>query len=142
MDSSGGLIAYVQLPMSGEDPSCIPLFPVGFSIIPTGPGAVNIPGVSDGCAAPLVEDGHGVAICDRNSGGLLTAGLQVHATTVPLAMLSLSSVTAINNHLCNAIRQINAAPSGGANNNAAAASAVKLISAPKQAAWWVPRLEI
>lgn len=109
-DSSGSLIVYttvdvnyIQLVMSGEDPSCIPLLPIGFSIIP-------VP-----TSEPPEEGGAHVSIPQGGGGSLLTVGLQVHASTIPTAKLSLSSVTAINNHLCNAVTQINAALSADFN---------------------------
>ncbi|GAB4834776.1 hypothetical protein Ancab_033044 [Ancistrocladus abbreviatus] len=139
-DSSGSLIVYstievnyIQLVMSGEDPSCIPLLPLGFSIIPTAAGgpSAHRPGSVGGATASLEEDGgHSGAPSDSSnlSGCLLTVGLQVHASTVPSAKLNLSSVTAINNHLCNAVHQINAALSSSSsatnadNNNVAGAT--------------------
>ncbi|KAL8150532.1 hypothetical protein V2J09_020340 [Rumex salicifolius] len=100
-DSSGSLIVYttmdvnyIQLVMTGQDPSSIPLLPMGFSIIPA---------TSDPGPQPRPEDN------GSGPGCLLTVGLQVHASTNPNAKLSLSSVNAINSHLCNAVSQINAA---------------------------------
>ncbi|XP_017232690.1 homeobox-leucine zipper protein HDG5 isoform X1 [Daucus carota subsp. sativus] len=97
-DESGSIVAYttldvdaVQLAMNGEDPSCIPILPLGFVIVP-------------------VNQNNGIATQDP--GCLLTIGLQVLASTVPNAKLNLSSVTAINNHICNTIHQINTALSG------------------------------
>ncbi|KAF8412784.1 hypothetical protein HHK36_000754 [Tetracentron sinense] len=116
-DQSGSLIVYstvdvdaVQLAMSGEDPSYIPLLPMGFAILPAGPTNNDKNIGSTGNAIPSAEDGNGT-----NSGCLLTVGFQVLASTIPSAKLNLSSVTAINNHICNAVHQINAAlsSSGG-----------------------------
>ncbi|XP_038888794.1 homeobox-leucine zipper protein HDG5 isoform X2 [Benincasa hispida] len=108
-DQSGNLVVYatidvdsIQLAMSGEDPSCIPLLPIGFSIVPVVGSTV------DGHLAPPSEDG----TANPNSGCLLTVGLQVLASTIPSAKLNLSSVTAINNHLCNTVHQINVALGG------------------------------
>ncbi|KAE8651429.1 homeobox-leucine zipper protein HDG5 isoform X2 [Cucumis sativus] len=108
-DQSGSLVVYatidvdsIQLAMSGEDPSCIPLLPIGFSIVPI------IGSTIDGHPAPPPEDG----TPNPNSGCLLTVGLQVLASTIPSAKLNLSSVTAINNHLCNTVHQINIALGG------------------------------
>ncbi|GMH22588.1 hypothetical protein Nepgr_024431 [Nepenthes gracilis] len=150
-DSTGSLIVYstvevnhIQLVMNGKDPSCIPLLPLGFSILPIGAGpAGNNAGCDGGGgggiggASYLEEDAHVVSDSkNTNSGCLLTVGLQVHASTVPSAKLNLSSVTAINNHLCNAVHQINAALSSSSssanNNNAAAASDAELDAAPKR----------
>ncbi|GAB4857867.1 hypothetical protein Ancab_015772 [Ancistrocladus abbreviatus] len=136
-DSSGSLIVYstvevnyIQLVMSGKDPSCIPLLPLGFSIVPfvRGP-STNSTGSIGGMTTTSLEDGGPGDSNDINnsSGCLLTVGIQVHASTVPSAKLSLSSVTAINSHLCNAVHQINAVLSSSssatnANNNNPAAS--------------------
>jgi hypothetical protein len=108
-DQSGSLVVYttvdvesIQLAMSGEDPSCIPLLPLGFVIVPVESSSA----VSEGNSMPSnSEDGNG----HNNSGCLLTVGLQVLASTIPSAKLNLSSVTAINNHLCNTVNQITAA---------------------------------
>ncbi|XP_058085667.1 homeobox-leucine zipper protein ROC3 [Magnolia sinica] len=109
-DPSGSLVVYatvdvdaVQVAMSGEDPSYIPLLPIGFVVLPAGP--VNH---SNSNAMSPSDSGNG-----PTSGCLLTVGLQVLANTVPSAKLNLSSVSAINNHICNTVHQINAALSGG-----------------------------
>ncbi|KAB5564254.1 hypothetical protein DKX38_004308 [Salix brachista] len=119
-DQSGSLVVYttvdvesIQLAMSGEDPSCIPLLPLGFVIVPVESSSA----VSEGNSIPSnSEDGNG----HNNSGCLLTVGLQVLASTIPSAKLNLSSVTAINNHLCTTVNQINAALSNGITAAAAA----------------------
>ncbi|KAK4797353.1 hypothetical protein SAY86_029679 [Trapa natans] len=103
-DHSGSLVVYstidvdsVQLAMNGEDPSRIPLLPIGFSIVP---------------AACPESNGQDSLV----SGCLLTVGLQVLASTTPTAKLNLSSITAINNHICNAVRQISAVLYNGSLN--------------------------
>ncbi|MQL94678.1 hypothetical protein Taro_027338 [Colocasia esculenta] len=96
----------IQLAMSGDDPSCIPLLPVGFIMVP----AAAPPGFT--AAAPNssgIPAGNGKAPATDSIGCLLTVGLQVLASAVPSAKLNLSSVNAINNHLCNAVHQISAA---------------------------------
>lgn len=117
-DPSGSLVVYatmevdyIQLVMSGEDPSCIPLLPTGFSIIPLGrtniaPDATN----NDKDQGPT--DHH------HTGGCLLTVGIQVHASAIPNAKLNLSSVKAINNHICSVVHQINVAlgNTNGSNN--------------------------
>ncbi|XP_051119484.1 homeobox-leucine zipper protein ROC3-like [Andrographis paniculata] len=110
-DDSGSLVVYttidvdaIQMAMNCEDPSCIPLLPLGFVIVPaTHNEAVKhhhqqAENSSQAAAAP--------------PGCLLTIGLQVLASTIPTAKLNLSSVTAINHHLCNTVQQINAALGG------------------------------
>ncbi|KAJ6347764.1 hypothetical protein OIU76_004285 [Salix suchowensis] len=82
------------------------------------------------------QDGNG----HNNSGCLLTVGLQVLASTIPSAKLSLSSVTAINNHLCTTVNQINAALSNGITTAAATTTTsscldngnIEPTAAPKQ----------
>ncbi|GAV84633.1 Homeobox domain-containing protein/START domain-containing protein [Cephalotus follicularis] len=103
-DQSGSFVVYstvdidaVQLAMSGEDPSSIPILPLGFVIVPVQPSEAN-------SIVPSSDDAN-----MPNSGCLLTVGLQVLASTIPSAKLNLSSVTAINNHLCNTVHQISAA---------------------------------
>ncbi|XP_028083900.1 homeobox-leucine zipper protein ROC3 [Camellia sinensis] len=114
-DDSGSLVVYatvnvddIQLAMSSDDPSCIALLPLGFVIVPVGQSTGN----NNDCTNINGDD-----VSDTrnfpNSGCLLTVGLQVLASTIPSAKLNLSSVTAINNHLCNTVQQINAALVGG-----------------------------
>lgn len=133
-DDSGSMVVYttidvdaIQMAMNGEDPSCIPLLPLGFIVIPTGqtddivkdPEANTKQGSENG---QLPESG----------GCLLTVGLQVVASTIPGAKLNLLSVTAINHHLCNTVQQINAVLGncGNSENVVALASDVAPEAAP------------
>ncbi|XP_061343072.1 homeobox-leucine zipper protein HDG5-like isoform X2 [Gastrolobium bilobum] len=107
-DQSGSLVVYatidvdsIQLAMSGEDPSCISLLPQGFMIVPMVSTNGNS---SEGVTEPQAT----TTTSTVNSGCLLIMGLQVLASTIPSAKLNLSSVTAINNHLCNTLHQIEA----------------------------------
>ncbi|KAE9596921.1 hypothetical protein Lal_00007260 [Lupinus albus] len=116
-DQSGSLVVYttidvdsIQLAMSGEDPSCIALLPQGFMIVPM--DTPNIGTSSEAVTGPLPN-----TTTSFNSGCLLTAGLQVLASTIPSAKLNLSSVTAINNHLCNTMHQIEAALCSSTNSS-------------------------
>lgn len=113
--SGGSLVVYatidvdaVQVAMSGEDPSFIPLLPTGFVISPAGPPATGV-------ITTLPPSNEVGATSDGSVVGcLLTVGVQVLASAVPSAKLNLSSVTAINNHLSNAVHQISAALGAGA----------------------------
>ncbi|KAG9133339.1 hypothetical protein Leryth_021485 [Lithospermum erythrorhizon] len=110
-DESGSLVVYttvnvdaIQEAMTGQDPSCIPMLPLGFVIVPmnhpTNNNSCNI-GSSEGQSsgkAPLAEPG-----C------LLTVGLQVLTSTLPTAKVNLSSVNAITHHISSTAEQINAA---------------------------------
>ncbi|KAE8713761.1 Homeobox-leucine zipper protein HDG5 [Hibiscus syriacus] len=101
-DRSGSLVVYstvdvdsVQLAMSGEDLSSIPLLPLGFFITPM----------------ELIKDAHNTEEANGNmsAGSLLTVGLQVLASTIPTAKIKLSSIAAINNHLSTTVHQISTA---------------------------------
>lgn len=121
-DDSGSLVVYttvdvdaIQLAMNGEDPSCIPLLPLGFVITPVN-GQTNINNSdtnvsgNEANSVQSSEKRQNLSSIQEYSGGcLLTVGLQVLASTIPSAKLNLSSVTAINHHLCNTVQQINAA---------------------------------
>nr|AIA58891.1 homeodomain protein HOX3-A [Gossypium hirsutum] len=106
IDSSGSLVVYcpVDLPainvaMSGEDPSYIPLLPSGFTITPDGHLEQG-----DG-ASTSSSTGHG-----RSSGGsLITVAFQILVSSLPSAKLNLDSVTIVNNLIANTVQQIKAA---------------------------------
>nr|XP_016494822.1 PREDICTED: homeobox-leucine zipper protein HDG5-like isoform X1 [Nicotiana tabacum] len=118
-DDSGSLVVYttvdvdaIQLAMNGEDPSCIPLLPLGFVVTPV--GQINNCGTninpSEANSGAQSSEKRNLSIQESASGGcLLTVGLQALASTIPTAKLNLSSVTAINHHLCNTVQQITAA---------------------------------
>ncbi|GFQ04741.1 homeobox-leucine zipper protein roc3 [Phtheirospermum japonicum] len=112
-DNSGSIVVYttvdvdaVQLVMNGEDSSCVPLLPLGFVVVPMGQQTNN-----SNIESTVNSDNKSqlIASSDNNGGCLLTIGLQVLASTIPTAKLNLSSVTAINHHLCNTVQQINVA---------------------------------
>lgn len=96
-DNSGSLVVYstvhanaVQLAMSGEDPSRIPLLPLGFSVVP-----VNQPHVVEGISVNLDS-------C------LLTVAIQVLVSNATTATLNLST-TVINNRICSTVYRISSA---------------------------------
>ncbi|KAK3157235.1 hypothetical protein QOZ80_2AG0118080 [Eleusine coracana subsp. coracana] len=98
----------IQVTMSGEDPSYISLLPLGFAIFPA-------PNPSPAATSANSGDGESSSSGHTDepaSGCLLTVGMQVLASAVPSAKLNLSSVTAINSHVCNAIHQITTALKG------------------------------
>ncbi|XP_054825439.1 homeobox-leucine zipper protein HDG5 isoform X2 [Prosopis cineraria] len=115
-DQSGSLVVYatidvesIQLAMSGEDPSSVALLPQGFHIVPATTSVTNINANSTEASATTVAPPPPLHSSSLNQACLLTVGLQVLASTIPSAKLNLSSVTAINNHLCNTLHQIEAA---------------------------------
>ena len=108
----------IEVTMSGEDPSYIPLLPLGFAIFPAtnpSPAATSASSGNGGESSPGNPD-------EPASGCLLTVGMQVLASAVPSAKLNLSSVTAINSHVCNAIHQITTALKGAGASRAEPAS--------------------
>lgn len=107
----------IQVTMSGEDPSYIPLLPMGFAIFP----ATNPSSASTSANSGHGESSPGMAD-EPTNGCLLTVGMQVLASAVPSAKLNLSSVTAINSHICNTIHQITTALKGGGASRAEPAS--------------------
>ncbi|EPS65132.1 hypothetical protein M569_09641, partial [Genlisea aurea] len=108
-DESGSMVVYatidvdaIQMAMNGEDPSCIPLLPLGFVIHPMNHHHQSSKESKDD------EDGIIKTEIDAEPGSLLTVGIQVLASTIPSAKLNLSSVTAVNHHLRNITQQIGA----------------------------------
>ncbi|CAE6190639.1 unnamed protein product [Arabidopsis arenosa] len=98
-DNSGSLLVYstvepdaVQLTaMNGDDPSKLPLLPVGFSVVPVNP--------SDGVEGMSVN----LPSC------FLTVAIQVLGSNVTTAKLDLSTVSAINNRICDTVNRITSA---------------------------------
>ncbi|XP_006662631.3 homeobox-leucine zipper protein ROC3 isoform X1 [Oryza brachyantha] len=132
----------IQVTMSGEDPSYIPLLPLGFAIFPAtspSPAAATISssttttttttGNGESSSTPPPGNSNADELPPAANGCLLTVGMQVLASAVPSAKLNLSSVTAINSHVCNAIHQITAALKG----NAAAAGMSRAAAAAEPA---------
>ncbi|CAA0395627.1 Homeobox-leucine zipper protein HDG4 [Arabidopsis thaliana] len=97
-DNSGSLLVYstvdpvaVQLAMNGEDPSEIPLLPVGFSVVPVNP--------SDGVEGSSVS----------SPSCLLTVAIQVLGSNVTTERLDLSTVSVINHRICATVNRITSA---------------------------------
>ncbi|XWS50919.1 hypothetical protein CRYUN_Cryun12cG0131900 [Craigia yunnanensis] len=107
IDSSGSLVVYcpVDLPainvaMSGEDPSYIPLLPSGFTISPDGHP-------DQGNGASTSSSAHGNM--ERSGGSLITVAFQILVSSLPSAKLNLESVTTINNLIGTTVQQIKVA---------------------------------
>ncbi|PIN19438.1 hypothetical protein CDL12_07879 [Handroanthus impetiginosus] len=107
IDSSGSLVVYcpVDLPainiaMSGEDPSYIPLLPSGFTI------------TSDARPDHLQASGTDGASTSSNldsTGSLITVVFQILVSNLPTARMSPESVATVNNLIGNTIHQIKSA---------------------------------
>lgn len=112
IDSSGSLVIYcpvdlpaINLAMSGEDPSCIPLLPSGFTISPDGGGVEQGDGASSSSSSR-----NGTAGRSGGGGGsLVTVVFQILVSSLPSAKLNLESVTTVNNLIGNTVQQIKAA---------------------------------
>ncbi|KAF9667494.1 hypothetical protein SADUNF_Sadunf15G0028800 [Salix dunnii] len=107
IDSSGSLVVYcpVDLPainiaMSGEDPSYIPLLPSGFTISPDGRQDQG-----DGASTSSNTQGS----MARLSGSLITVAFQILVSSLPSAKLNLESVNTVNNLIGTTVHQIKAA---------------------------------
>ncbi|CAL9195558.1 unnamed protein product [Musa hybrid cultivar] len=103
-DASGSVVVYspIDLPainivMSGEDPSYIPILPSGFTILPDGRSAGG-QGASSS-SNPL----------GGSSGSLVTVAFQILMSSLPSAKLNLESVTTVNNLIGTTVQQIKAA---------------------------------
>ncbi|KAJ0987295.1 hypothetical protein J5N97_005651 [Dioscorea zingiberensis] len=100
-DASGSLVVYapvdlqgINIVMSGEDPSYIPLLPSGFTILPDGR-----PGGASTSSNPM----------SSSSGSLITVAFQILVSSLPSAKLNLESVTTVNNLISTTVQQIKAA---------------------------------
>jgi hypothetical protein len=89
-------------------------------------GFAIFPATNPSSASTSANTGHGESnpgtADEPTNGCLLTVGMQVLASAVPSAKLNLSSVTAINSHICNTIHQITTALKGGGASRAEPAS--------------------
>ncbi|KAJ8465315.1 hypothetical protein OPV22_027867 [Ensete ventricosum] len=101
-DAYGSVVVYspVDLPainivMSGEDPSYIPILPSGFAILPDGRAAAGASSSSN----PMVG----------SSGSLLTVAFQILMSSLPSAKLNLESVMTVNNLIGTTVQQIKSA---------------------------------
>ncbi|WOL09374.1 homeobox-leucine zipper protein ROC8-like [Canna indica] len=103
-DASGSVVVYspIDLPainivMSGEDPSYIPILPSGFTILPDGRSA-------GGQGASSSSNPMG-----GSSGSLVTVAFQILMSSLPSAKLNLESVMTVNNLISTTVQQIKAA---------------------------------
>ncbi|KAJ8752539.1 hypothetical protein K2173_004827 [Erythroxylum novogranatense] len=107
IDSSGSIVVYcpVDLPainiaMSGEDPSLVPLLPSGFAILPDGHLDQG-----DGASTSSSAQGN----MGRSGGSLVTVAFQILVSSLPSAKLNMESVTTVNNLISVTVQQIKAA---------------------------------
>ncbi|KAH0459964.1 hypothetical protein IEQ34_010627 [Dendrobium chrysotoxum] len=103
-DPSGSLVVYasvdlasINIAMSGEDPSYIPLLPSGFTVLPDGR-----PGTGSNASSSSNPMG-------GSSGSVLTVAFQIMVSSLPSAKLNLESVATVNNIIGATVQQIKAA---------------------------------
>ena len=93
----------INIAMSGEDPSYIPLLPSGFTISPDGR-----PDLGDGASTSSSSAAHSGNM-GRSGGSLITVAFQILVSSLPSAKLNLESVTTVNNLIGTTVQQIKAA---------------------------------
>ncbi|KAL2334322.1 hypothetical protein Fmac_015535 [Flemingia macrophylla] len=110
VDSSGSLVVYcpVDLPainiaMSGEDPSYIPLLPSGFTISPDGQPD------QDGAGASTSTSTSTSRAMGSSGGSLITVAFQILVSSLPSAKLNMESVATVNSLIGNTVQQIKSA---------------------------------
>ncbi|KAL3628947.1 Homeobox-leucine zipper protein hdg11 [Castilleja foliolosa] len=108
IDSSGSIVVYcpVDLPamnmvMSGEDPTYIPLLPSGFTISPDGCRKI------DDTSLKIESSSSGFG--PGSSGSLITVVFQILVSSLPSARMSPETVNTVNNLIGNTVHQIKAA---------------------------------
>ena len=115
IDSSGALVVYspVDLPalniaMSGDDTSYIPLLSSGFAISPDG----------NHSSSTTEQGGASTSSGFGGGGSLITVGFQIMVSNLPSAKLNMESVETVNNLIGTTVHQIktglNNCPSGSA----------------------------
>ncbi|KAL2533075.1 Homeobox-leucine zipper protein HDG11 [Abeliophyllum distichum] len=111
IDSSGSLVVYcpvdlhhINIAMSGEDPSYIPLLPSGLTISPDGKLDQERGG---GPSTSSNTGGLGGRL--SSAGSLITVVFQILVSNLPSAKMSPESVTTVNNLIGNTVHQIKAA---------------------------------
>lgn len=112
-DSSGSLVVYapVELPainiaMSGEDPSYIPLLPSGFSILPDWRSSS---GTGGGGASTSSNTGSIVPGGGGSGGSLVTVAFQILVSSLPSAKINVESINTVNNLISTTVQQIKSA---------------------------------
>lgn len=107
IDSSGSIVVYcpvdlpaINLAMSGEDTSYIPLLPSGFTVSPDGN-----PGLPDEGPSSFLKSGQ----ASGGGGSLVTVAFQILVSSLPSSKLSLESVDTVNHLISTTVQQIKAA---------------------------------
>lgn len=109
IDSSGSLVVYcpldlpaINIAMSGEDPSYIPLLPSGFTISPDGRQ-------DQGDTSASTSSINSASIGGGGGGSLVTVAFQILVSSLPSAKLNMESVNTVNNLIGTTVQQIKSA---------------------------------
>lgn len=112
-DSSGSLVVYspvdlsaLNIAMTGDDTSYIPLLSSGFTISPD--GNHNSSTTEQGGGGASTSSGRS----SSSSGSLITVGFQIMISNLPSAKLNMESVETVNNLMGTTVHQIKTALSG------------------------------
>ncbi|MQL90185.1 hypothetical protein Taro_022777 [Colocasia esculenta] len=104
-DASGSLVVYapidvpaINIVMSGEDPSYVPLLPSGFTILPDDEPAAGEEASTSSNQYPA-----------GSRGSLVTVAFQILVSSLPSAKLNMESVATVNNLISTTVQQIKAA---------------------------------
>ncbi|XP_055826666.1 homeobox-leucine zipper protein HDG11 [Solanum dulcamara] len=110
IDSSGALVVYspvdipaINIAMSGEDPTYIPLLPSGFTISPDG-RQQETEAASCSSSSNVSTIGGG-----RSGGSLITVVFQILVSSLPSAKMNPESVNTVNNLIGSTVHQIKSA---------------------------------
>ncbi|KAE9586112.1 hypothetical protein Lal_00010013 [Lupinus albus] len=111
IDSSGSIVVYcpvelaaINIAMSGEDPSYIPLLPSGFTISPDGK---TDQGLGDRASTSTSTNTNTNKNTSR--GSLVTVAFQILVSSLPSSKLNKESVNTVNNLIGTTVQQIKAA---------------------------------
>lgn len=89
----------INIAMSGEDPSYIPLLPSGFTISSDGQSQQG-----DGASSSSSN-----VLGNSSSGSLITVAFQILVSSLPSAKLNMESVETVNNLIGTTVQQIKSA---------------------------------
>ncbi|XP_075523628.1 homeobox-leucine zipper protein HDG11-like isoform X1 [Primulina tabacum] len=116
IDASGLLIVYcpvdmpaIEIAMSGDDPSYIPLLPSGFTISPSSGQPNHLHSTEGGGGCDGASTSSTSVIATESSGSLLTVMFQILVSGLQSSGMTAESVATINNLIGNTVHQIKAA---------------------------------
>lgn len=116
IDSSGAQVVYspvdlaaLNIAMSGEDPSYIPLSSSGFAISPDGSSNSLKTEQGGGASTSSGRSSSSSGFGGGGGGSLITVGFQIMVSNLPSAKLNIESVETVNNLIGTTVHQIKTA---------------------------------